>query len=174
MTSDREIVAIYRSNRTDPVRYGRILFYLGRWYNNALICPESNSIGIATVQQLFGMNYPNIYQQKKTANTYSEGINHLGFKTTAATRSPIISNLRRMIEDEDIAIPSALAIEELRNFIVTPQGKPEASVGHHDDLVMSMAITCEAYRTHGHSLTNRTFSWGELNPTYQENDTKWL
>jgi hypothetical protein len=79
-----------------------------------------------------------------------------------------------MIEDEDIAIPSALAIEELRNFIVTPQGKPEASVGHHDDLVMSMAITCEAYRTHGHSLTNRTFSWGELNPTYQENDTKWL
>jgi len=174
MTSNREIVSIYRSNRTDPVRYGRILFYLGRWYNNALICPESNSIGIATVQQLHGMNYPNIYQQKKTANTYSEGINHLGFKTTAATRSPIISNLRRMIEDEDIAIPSALAIEELRNFIVTPQGKPEASLGHHDDLVMAMAITCEAYRTHGHSLTNQTFSWGELNTNYQINDTKWL
>jgi len=174
MTSNREVVAMYRSNRTDPVRYGRILFYLGRWYNNALICPEANSIGIATVQQLFGMNYPNIYQQRKVANTVSDSINHLGFKTTAATRSPIISNLRRMIEDEDIAIPSVLAIEELRNFIVTPQGKPEASVGHHDDIVMSLAITCEAYRTHGNSLTNRTFSWGELNHTYQIEETRWL
>ncbi len=174
MTKEREIVAIYRSNRTDPVRFGKILFYLGRWFNNALICPEANSIGVATVQQLFGMNYPNIYQQKKTANTMPDSINHLGFKTTVATRAPIISNLRRMIEDEDIAIPSALAIEELRNFIITPQGKAEASVGHHDDIVMSMAITCEAYRTHGHALTNQSFSWGEINTQYQQNDTKWL
>jgi len=174
MNSDREVVAIYRSNIVDPVRYGKILFYLGRWFNNALVCPEANSIGIATVQQLFGMNYPNLYQQRKTANTTTDGINHLGFKTTTATRAPIISNLRRMIEDEDIAIPSVLAIEELRNFIVTPQGKAEASVGHHDDMVMSLAITCEAYRTHGHSLTNKTFSWGELNSQYQAPDTKWL
>ena len=174
MTKDREIVAIYRSNIIDPVRYGKILFYLGRWYNNALICPEANSIGIATVQQLFGMNYPNLYQQKKTANTTSDGINHLGFKTTAATRAPIISNLRRMIEDEDIAIPSSLVIEELRNFIITPQGKAEASVGHHDDMVMSLAITCEAYRTHGHALTNKSFSWGEINSQYQQPDTRWL
>jgi len=174
MTKEREIVAIYRSNRTDPVRFGRILFYLGRWFNNALICPEANSIGVATVQQLFGMNYPNIYQQRKTANTSPDSINHLGFKTTVATRAPIISNLRRMIEDEDIMIPSALAIEELRNFIVTPQGKAEASVGHHDDIVMSMAITVEAYRTHGHALTNQSFSWGEINSQYQKDDTKWL
>jgi len=174
MTQDREVVAIYRSNRTDPVRYGRILFYLGRWYNNALICPEANSIGVATVQQLYGMNYPNLYQQKKTANTVVDSINHLGFKTTSATRAPIISNLRRMIEDEDIAIPSALAIEELRNFIITPQGKSEASVGHHDDIVMSLAITCEAYRTHGNALSSRAFSWGEINTQYQQDETKWL
>ena len=174
MTKEREIVAIYRSNRTDPVRFGKILFYLGRWFNNALICPEANSIGVATVQQLLGMNYPNIYQQRKTANTMPDSINHLGFKTTVATRAPIISNLRRMIEDEDITIPSALAIEELRNFIVTPQGKAEASLGHHDDIVMSMAITVEAYRTHGHALTNQSFSWGEINSKYQQDGTKWL
>jgi len=174
MNSDREVVAIYRSNSTDPVRYGKILFYLGRWYNNSLICPEANSIGIATVQQLFGMNYPNLYQQRKTANTTPDSINHLGFKTTSATRAPIISNLRRLIEDEDIAIPSVLVIEELRNFIITPSGKAEASVGHHDDMVMSLAITCEAYRTHGHALTNQTFSWGEINSQYQAPNTKWL
>jgi hypothetical protein len=151
-----------------------MLFYLGRWYNNSLICPESNSVGLATIQQLYGMNYPNIYQQRKTANTASDNINHLGFKTTVSTRPPIISNLRRMIEDEDIMIPSQEVLGELRTFIITEGGKAEASVGHHDDMVMSLAITCEAYRTHGHALTNRAFSWGEVNPNHLQNDTKWL
>jgi len=174
LNKDREICAVYRNNRIDPVRYGKMMFYLGRWYNNALICPESNSVGLATVQQLFGMNYPNIYQQKKTANTVTDSINHLGFKTTVSTRPPIISNLRRMIDDEDIMIPCGMILDELRSFIVTPSGKAEASVGHHDDMVMSLAITCEAYRTHGHALTNRSFSWGEINLNNLTDDTKWL
>jgi hypothetical protein len=120
------------------------------------------------------MNYPNIYQQKKTANTVTDSINHLGFKTTVSTRPPIISNLRRMIDDEDIMIPCDMILDELRSFIVTPTGKAEASVGHHDDMVMSLAITCEAYRTHGHALTNRSFSWGEINLNNMQDDTKWL
>ena len=174
INQEREICAIYRSNRIDPVSYGKMLFYLGRWYNNALVCPESNSIGLATVQQLFGMNYPNIYQQKKTANTAGDSVNHLGFKTTMSTRPPIISNLRRMIDDEDIMIPSAMVLEELRNFIVTESGKAEASTGHYDDMVMSLAIACEVYRTHGHALTNKSFNWGETNQLYTQPDTKWL
>jgi hypothetical protein len=174
LSGDREVCAVYRSNTIDPVRFGKMLFYLGRWYNNSLIIPESNSVGLATVQQLFGMNYPNIYQQRKTANTVSDNINHLGFKTTVSTRPPIISNLRRMIEDEDIMIPCQSILNELRTFIITEGGKAEASVGHHDDMVMSLAITCEAFRTHGHALTNRAFSWGEINPTYLQEDTKWL
>lgn len=174
MNQDREVCAIYRNNRVDPVSYGKMIFYLGRWYNNALVCPESNSIGLATVQQLYGMNYPNLYQQRKTANTASDNVNHLGFKTTMSTRPPIISNLRRMIEDEDITIPSSMLLEELRNFIVTESGKAEASTGHYDDMVMSLAITCEVYRTHGHALTNTSFSWGEMNTLYKQPDTKWL
>ena len=174
MNQDREVCAIYRNNRIDPVSYGKMIFYLGRWYNNALVCPESNSIGLATVQQLYGMNYPNLYQQRKTANTASDNVNHLGFKTTMSTRPPIISNLRRMIEDEDITIPSSMLLEELRNFIITESGKAEASTGHYDDMVMSLAITCEVYRTHGHALTNTSFSWGEMNTLYKQPDTKWL
>ncbi len=174
MNQDREVCAIYRNNRVDPVSYGKMIFYLGRWYNNALVCPESNSIGLATVQQLYGMNYPNLYQQRKTANTASDNVNHLGFKTTMSTRPPIISNLRRMIEDEDITIPSSMLLEELRNFIITESGKAEASTGHYDDMVMSLAITCEVYRTHGHALTNTSFSWGEMNTLYKQPDTKWL
>ena len=50
----------------------------------------------------------------------------------------------------------------------------QAAAGHHDDTVMATAITCEAYRTHGNSLTNRKFSFGEMNQHTYTDDTNWL
>jgi len=148
MNSDREVVALYRNNRIDPSRFGSVLFYLGRWYNNCLLTCESNSIGIATLQQLHYMSYPNIYRQKKTANAQLDIINTLGFKTTTATKAPIISNLQNMVKDFDIKIPSLTILDELRDYVVhqtiTGGTKMGAAVGKHDDTVMALAICCEA------------------------------
>ena len=35
MNNKREIVAMFRNNRIDPSKFGELLFYLGRYYNNA-------------------------------------------------------------------------------------------------------------------------------------------
>jgi hypothetical protein len=176
MDSERNVVALYRNNRIDPVFFGHVLFYLGRWYNNCLLVPESNSIGLATIQQLHSMNYPNLYQQRKTANVkYGDGINSYGFKTTVSTKVPIISNLQSMIKDYDINIPSSLILDELRNYIlVGDNNRMQAATGHYDDTVMALAITCEAYRTHSNSLTNQRFSFGELNQHTYTDETNWL
>ena len=176
MDSNRNIVALYRNNRIDPVFFGHVLFYLGRWYNNCLLAPESNSIGLATIQQLHSMNYPNLYQQRKTANVnLGHDINSYGFKTTVSTKVPIISNLQAMIKDYDISIPSSLILSELKNYILVGENnRMQAAAGHHDDTVMATAITCEAYRTHGNSLTNRKFSFGEMNQHTYTDDTNWL
>jgi len=178
MTSDREVVAMYRNNRIDPTRFGQVLFYLGRWYNNCLLSCESNSVGIATLQQLHYMNYPNIYRQKKTANAQIDVINTLGFKTTTATKTPIISNLQSMIKDFDISIPSRLMLNELRDYVLhnTLSGgtKMGAAVGKTDDTVMALAICCEAYRTDGERLVANKFSWSETNPSSYTDTTNWL
>ena len=176
MDSDRNIVSLYRNNRIDPVFFGKMLYFLGRWYNNCLIACESNSIGLATIQQMFSMNYPNIYQQRKTANTgYNHDINSFGFKTTVGTKGPMIANLQSMIKDEDLMIPSQMILDELRNYIVVgDNGKMTAAPGHHDDTVMALAIACEAYRTHSSSLTNKKFTFDEtINYGYTD-DTNWL
>jgi len=176
MDSDRNVVAMYRNNRIDPVYFGQVLFYLGRWYNNCLLACESNSIGIATIQQLFSMNYPSLYQQKKTANIqYSNDVNSFGFRTTGASKTPIISNLQALIKDFDINIPSQLMLDELRNYILVGDNqKMQAAPGHHDDTVMALAICCEAWRTHGNTLTNRAFSFGETNNYSTQADTNWI
>ena len=178
MTSEREVVALYRNNRIDPSRFGQVLFYLGRWYNNCLLSCESNSIGIATLQQLHYMSYPNIYRQKKTANAQLDIINTLGFKTTVSTKAPIISNLQNMVKDFDINIPSLVILNELKDYVVheTLSGgtKMGAAVGKNDDTVMALAICCEAFRTDGNRLTLNRFSWSETNQSSYVQDTNWL
>ena len=176
MDSDRNIVAMYRNNKIDPVYFGQVLFYLGRWYHNCLLACESNSIGLATLQQLFSMNYPSIYQQKKTANIrQASDVTSLGFRTTSASKTPIISNLQSLIKDYDINIPSQIILDELRNYILVGDNqKMTAAPGHYDDTVMALAICCEAWRTHGHALTNRAFSFGESNNYSTQIETNWI
>ena len=65
MNSKREICALYKNRYIDPSNYGDLLFYLGRYYNNALLAVESNSIGLATLSRLDQMNYVNLYKQTK-------------------------------------------------------------------------------------------------------------
>ena len=72
MNNKHEVCAVYRNNRIDPSYWGELLFYLGRYYNNAFTAVESNSMGIATLQKLDHMGYANLYKQTKVANVSNE------------------------------------------------------------------------------------------------------
>lgn len=163
MTSDRRIVALYRNNRMDPAGFGEVLFYLGRWYNQALIAPESNSIGIAVIQQLLYLKYSNIYKPSKTANiTASDSVNAYGFRTTSVSKPTIIANLQAVIKDFDVAIPSRTMLDELRNYIILGDTQKMGSApGWHDDTVIALAIAIEAYRTDRHNLSAGGFDFSQ-------------
>ena len=102
MNNRYEVVAHYRNNRIDPALWGELLFYLGRYYNNAFLAVESNSIGISTLQKLDHMSYVNLYKQTKVANVSNEEGERLGFRTTSATKPAIIGNLKNLVDNEDI------------------------------------------------------------------------
>jgi len=90
LNSDREVCALFRDNHIDPSMFGDLLFYLGRYYNNALLAVESNSLGIATLNRLKQMNYVNLYYQTKSANLSNEEGSKPGFRTTISTKPMII------------------------------------------------------------------------------------
>ena len=48
MNNKHEVCAVYRNNRIDPSYWGELLFYLGRYYNNAylMLIVHDNSRGI--------------------------------------------------------------------------------------------------------------------------------
>ena len=169
-----KVVAMYRDNRVDPATYGELLFYLGRYYNNAFLCVESNSMGIATLQRLEQMGYVNLYKQTKIANVSNEEGLRLGFRTTLSTKPAIIGNLKKLVEDEGIYIPSNIIIQEMKDYISTDTGKTEAAPGCHDDTVMALAMGVEVLRTHMDRLTLNRVSWKDRIGDWQPDSTNWL
>ena len=169
-----EVCALYRSNRIDPSSWGELLFYLGRYYNNAFLAVESNSMGIATLQKLDHMGYINLYKQTKIANVSNESGERLGFRTTSATKPAIIGNLKNLIENEEIMIPSPQMIQELKDYIATESGKTEAAPGCYDDSVISLAICAEVLRTHWDRLMTKNVSWTERVGDFKPDNTPWL
>ena len=174
LNNKREVCAMYRSNRIDPSKYGELLFYLGRYYNNAFLCVESNSMGIATLQKLENMGYVNLYRQTKIANISNEDGERLGFRTTTATKPVIIGNLKNAIENDEVYIPSTVMIQELKDYISTDTGKTEAAPGCTDDTVIALALSCEVLRTHWDKLSTRNVSWREKVGDWKPDNTQWI
>ena len=169
---DRNILAVYRDNRIDPTKFGDLLFYLGRYYNNALLCVESNSIGIATLARLDQMSYVNLYYQTDMSKLDNESGKRPGFRTTSATKPAIIGLLKNAIKERDLKIPDKTVIKELKEFVQLDNGKLGALPGCNDDTVMSLAILLEVYRTHADRLTNNRVGFSNMQVTLSED--VWL
>jgi hypothetical protein len=174
MNTRREVCALYRNNLIDPSKFGDLLFYLGRYYNNALLAPESNSMGIATLNRLVQMEYQNIYYQTKMANVSKEEGTRPGFRTTTQSKPAIISFLKGAIENEDIWIPSRIMIHELMNYISDESGKTNAIQGGNDDTVIALAIALEVIRTHADRLTNNRIPFRQKMSQLDTPQTTWI
>ncbi len=105
---------------------------LGREYNDALIAVERNNHGAATLQALD--------REEHYKKLYEHADEKPGWPTNAVTRPEMLDALedahrRGLWKSEDAA-----TLDQFRTFIIPPNGKPQASPGAHDDLVMAEAI----------------------------------
>ena len=177
MNADRHIVAMYRNNRIDPSEFGEALFYLGRYFNNALLCVESNSIGIATIERLRQMQYVNLYYQARPADRYvyqHEETTKPGFRTTQSSKPAIIALLQEAIREDDIYIPSKQLVSELKTYVSDENRKMTALDGCHDDCVMATAIGLEMLRTHADRLVKDTVPWKQKIGEFKQDETEWF
>jgi phage terminase large subunit len=131
-------------------------------------------MGIATLQKLDHMGYVNLYKQTKVANVSNDEGQRLGFRTTSATKPAIIGNLKHLIENDNILIPSPQIIQELKDYISTETGKTEAASGCYDDTVIALAICSEVLRTHWNRLSTKNVSWKEKLSDWTPDETNWL
>jgi len=137
----QETVAVIRSNRIVPRDFALHVARIAWWFNNALVCPESNAVGLSAIDALKDQHirlYSKQYLDKRT-NTYSEKV---GFRTGVTTRPYLIDQyLARLPE---LLIRDPILLESLKNFVRWPDGKYAGRSGKEDDSCFSAFLTIEA------------------------------
>jgi len=146
-------VAEYKG-KIKPNILGDLLVSVSKTYNNAIIAPENNSgwsgPTILAIQQA---NHPFLYytrrKKQKIKNDqyrsvdpyYAEISNDYlpGYAVTSANRLPMLAKMEQYIRMQHIIINSERLVDELKTFIVSDGGRPEARRGDSDDLVLALA-----------------------------------
>ena len=146
--NEGECVAEYKG-KIPPDRFAEMLHEYGMKYNKALLCPENNSYGYATILKLKELQYPNLYHKKRKSifiGGYipSNDTDLAGFTTSGKTRNLILTKLEEVLRNKQIAVYSTRFYEELKTFTWSGN-KAQAMKGYNDDLVISFAIAAWLY-----------------------------
>ena len=146
-------VAEFYSNKTPINEFAKIIAAEGMLYNIAHVICERNTIGNNLIDWLF-----NVYEYE---NLWTDERDDLGFQVTAKNREELLATLEEAIRTDIIKINSTRTVDELMTFIINDSGKAIAEKGHHDDLIMSLALAVHAFRdllenTHIESVSKLT------------------
>lgn len=146
----KEQVAVY-SRKIDPVAFGKDLQLLGTWYHNALLAPEREGPGYATVGVLAGDYYPNLFQSTNIISSKGHVTDAFGWSTNSTTKHVAISHLKRAVTEPlvevggqkyGLVIHHEATLAEMRDYVTTEDGRgyENGEGSRHDDNVMSLAI----------------------------------
>ena len=154
--------ATLRRRKMDEELYAEQIYCLARFYNEAKVAIEINYSRhpVRVLRQKYG--YTNLYLRRDVSGISDETLRDYGFETTKATKPIIIAELVALFRENPQIECDPETLREMLSFVKKDNGKQEADVGMHDDLVMASAIAhfaatvCEA----------RVKKCGEDKPTF--------
>lgn len=116
-----------------------------------VVALERNMGGASEMERLRKLNRLNkyrIYIMKSFGKTTGERQTQLlGWNTDSASRPRMLGDLKEAIDSMQLTVYDEVTVSQLKKFIVTKAGRPEAAANAHDDGVMSLAGVYQLYQT---------------------------
>ena len=109
------------------------------WYGGAFVVPEVNNSGLAIVKYLLEAGV-HVYQRRKVNNSTGMVEKFFGWQTDKITRKTLIDHMAAELMDRNFDIPDPDVLHEMKVFVISDKGKPQAAPGHHDDHVLAAAL----------------------------------
>lgn len=146
--STLEQVAVWHGH-VDPVRLAKEMMLIGDFFGHAMLCPEVEGGGMATIGAILEAGYGNVWSWKKGDRTNSTS-NTWGWLTSYGTKRWAIGELLNLLMDRSILIHDKRTYYELLNFTENENGNlgAEGRSGH-DDTVLALAIAVTASKREG-------------------------
>jgi hypothetical protein len=136
-------VAVWHG-RIEPDLFGRELYKLGIWYNEAMVAVERNNHGIATNLVLREVNYPNLWIREKPVQTEDKFMKEIGWYTDLRTKPLMISAQQEAIRDKQKLFHDKDTVTEHMSYHYDPNtGAANAVTGSHDDRVIADMIATQ-------------------------------
>ena len=132
-------VASY-SKITKPDVFAELLYYVGNFYNVALLGPERNERGgfVVCLKLHKDLKYERLYFE---FNAYDKKpADEPGFVTKDSNKATIVAGLDYRIRDAEIRLRTPLLLEQLEHFVEMEDGELGAEPGYNDDLAMCAMI----------------------------------
>lgn len=140
---DYEQVAEYKGHIATK-QLGRLVRILARYYNEAYVVIECNSMGEAVFNEVYYHDedpYKNLYTQKKTTKDGRE--RRTGWETNVKTRQLMINNLIDYFSVDELAkvfkVYSERVYLEMLSFVWI-NGKARHAEGMHDDTLIALGL----------------------------------
>lgn len=137
-------VAAYHDNTIKPNEFAILAKQIGKMYNDAMIFIEDESTGPIVAEDLSTLEYTNMLSLEKIKNKDKykvvigrNGKGRFGGKATAQFKLLGCSELKRLIETDNLIINDKQTIEELESYSRSGIGYA-AEEGNNDDLVTAL------------------------------------
>jgi hypothetical protein len=140
------------AGKIEPDLFADLIVELGWYYNEAFICPENNSIGMATAKRSSAKYSRHAYEvDVSSPGNPKYKLDRPGWHTHEKNRREMLAYLRQQLRDGNLGVWCEDFLAECYDFIVpeTLQGKsqenhPRAAEHKHDDHIMAAAIALQA------------------------------
>lgn len=147
-----EQVAVWHGH-SDPASFAQEMILLGRYYNWALLCPESQGGGEVVVGWILASNYPYLWQRQKFEKMPGQVENTYGWWSGVRGKIEIVGHLLKAVIDRDksgwgLTVHHHLTYKEMRAFEDKGGGQyGNSSEQGHDDTVtaLALAVTITVY-----------------------------
>lgn len=125
--------------KIDYMLLPELLNEYGLRFNQALIIVENNEGSGQVVADILKRDYEyeNLYYD---VNKQKQRLKYPGFRTTKLSRDVILQTVSTLAQANKLLLVDKETIKEFGVFTLNDNGKYQAAVGYHDDLVMSCCL----------------------------------
>ena len=125
--------------KIDYMLLPELLNEYGLRFNQALIIVENNEGSGQVVADILKRDYEyeNLYYD---VNKQKQRLKYPGFRTTKLSRDVILQTVATLAQAGKLKLVDKETVKEFEVFTLSDNGKYQASVGYHDDLVMSCCL----------------------------------
>lgn len=143
-TIPAKVVATFANNTIKPDVFGHELIRQANIFGQPIIAPENNKYDMV-IGTLRHENYPNIYftEQKETRVGMPPRTRTYGWNTNGATKSKMLFELKKAVEDGHLELSDPALIAELRSYTrddLMDRDEDVRLTTRHFDILISCAI----------------------------------